>query len=391
MTLRLFLIAPSAMLTDHLPHGDGLVSYGFIRELTRRGHEIHVGAGQVELRVRSPQNLHVHPLGRPSGKLGRARFMRDLRALWGRLDQEVGFDLIHQLTPVEVGVSLAMAGIPRPVVLGPYVPDWAASGAGADAQVSRTALEAKRILRAAQQWRATSALVSTPAARAKLEPRAGNGLHVRELPLGVDDEAWSPAPDVDDGRQSQQVLFLANLEVRKGIHVLLDAFEELAPQLPEARLVVAGGGPEEEPIRRRIASSGALERVELAGHVERERARAMMQSCDVYCLPSFGDPCPLAAVEAMACARPVVATNASGLGYLVPEGGGRKVPPGDARSLAGALGEVLADPGLRRAMGQHNRRIVEERFAWARVADRLETLYAEAIANPRRQREATSA
>jgi glycosyltransferase involved in cell wall biosynthesis len=82
----------------------------------------------------------------------------------------------------------------------------------------------------------------------------------------------------------------------------------------------------------------------------------------------------------MACARPVVATAAGGLQHLVPDAGGRKVPPGDAAALADALAEVLGDAELRRAMGAHNREVVEERFAWSRVGERLEELYAEAIA-----------
>ena len=59
------------------------------------------------------------------------------------------------------------------------------------------------------------------------------------------------------------------------------------------------------------------------------------------------------------------------------------MPPGDAAALADALAEVLGDAELRRAMGAHNREVVEERFAWSRVGDRLEELYAEAIASVR--------
>ncbi len=87
----------------------------------------------------------------------------------------------------------------------------------------------------------------------------------------------------------------------------------------------------------------------------------------------------MTALEAMACAKPVVATAASGLGHLVPDEGGRKVAPGDARALATALTEILAAPELRSAMGEHNRRLVEERYSWPRVVDRLEAAYREAI------------
>jgi L-malate glycosyltransferase len=381
MPLRIFVVAPSAMLTDHRPHGDGLVAFGFIGELAARGHELHVAAGRVDMRGAFPGNVHVYPTGGDdSGKLARLRFMWQLRHLYRRLLPSTRFDLVHQLTPVEVGVSLALGDARVPIVLGPYVPDWAPSGDGADAVVSAATLRMKRVLRAAQQLRATTVLLSTPAAASKLEPAAERRLHVRELPLGVDERTWLPAKG---DRVGQDVLFLANLEVRKGIHVALDAFARLAPDLPDARLVVAGAGAEIEEVRRRTRSSPALARVKLLGHVERDRVMATMQACDVFCLPSYGDPNPLAVLEAMACARPIVATDAGGLKYLVPDRGGRKVPPGDAAALAGALRELLGDPALRRAMGEHNRKVVEERYAWSRVVDRLEDLYGETLREPR--------
>ena len=175
------------------------------------------------------------------------------------------------------------------------------------------------------------------------------------------------------------MLFLANLEERKGIHVLLDAFARVAPDFPEARLLVAGVGAEQDAVRRRVAQSPALDRVELLGRVERERVAAVMRACDVYCLPSYGEPYGMTALEAMACGRALVVTAAGGLGHLAPDGGARKVAPGDAGALAGALGELLRDPALRRSMGEHNRTEVERRYAWSRVVDRLEECYGEAV------------
>lgn len=357
------------MLTDHLPHGDGLVAHGFIEEVAGRGHELHVAAGGLDLRRDLPQNVHLHRLGG-----SRPRYMWRIRSLYRQLVRSGPFDLIHQLNPVEVGVSLALAGQRVPLVLGPYVPDWARSGVGADATVSAAALQAKRVVRGAQQRRATTVLLSTAAAASKL--RRARGLLVHELPPGIDDRAWHATPPEGAG---QDVLFLANLEVRKGIHVLLDAFSELSPELPGARLVVAGEGPESQAVRRRLRETPALGRVELLGRVDRTRVMATMQACDLYCLPSYGEPYGMTALEAMACARPVVATAAGGLQHMVPDDGGRKVPPGDPAALAGALREVLADPALRRSMGARNRAEVEQRFAWSRVGDRLEQIYAEAI------------
>jgi glycosyltransferase involved in cell wall biosynthesis len=369
VTLRIFVIPPSAMLTDHLPHGDGLVAHGFIEEAASRGHELHVAAGGLDLRRDLPQNAHLHRLGG-----SRPRYMWRIRSLYRQLARSGPFDLIHQLNPVDVGVSLALADQRVPLVLGPYVPDWARSGVGADATVSAAALQAKRVVRGAQQRRATTVLLSTAAAESKLS--RAPGLLVHELPPGIDDHAWHATPP---GGSGQDVLFLANLEVRKGIHVLLDAFSELSRELPGARVVVAGEGPESQAVRRRLRETPALARVELLGRVDRSRVMATMQACDVYCLPSYGEPYGMTALEAMACARPVVGTAAGGLQHMVPDDGGRKVPPGDPVALAGALREVLADPALRRSMGERNRAEVEQRFAWSRVGDRLDQIYAEAI------------
>ena len=178
------------------------------------------------------------------------------------------------------------------------------------------------------------------------------------------------------------MLFLANLRAHKGIFVLLDAFARIAAEVPDARLLVAGGGRESEEVRRRVRTSPALRRVELLGEVERERVLGVMRGCAVYCLPSFDEPFGMTALEAMACAKPVVVTNAGGVRHLVDDKGGRRVAPGDACALATALREVLLDPALRRAMGEHNRALVEERYSWTRVVDRLEGLYHEAIEDP---------
>jgi glycosyltransferase involved in cell wall biosynthesis len=381
VALRLFIIAPSAMFTDHLPHGDGLVAFGFVKELARRGHELHVATRRVALEGDPPPNVHVYRLGsaNQSAQIGRLRFMLGVRRLYERLARSRRFDLAHQLNPVDVGVSLALAGEETPLVLGPYIPDWAASGPGADGSVGPLALRAKRLLRVAQQRRATTLLVSTPAALSKLDPGFSLQAHVHELPHGIDDQLWQPSGPP----AGQTVLFLANLEVRKGIHVLLDAFEAVAARLPDARLQIAGDGPERQAVEGRVREPWARGRVELLGRVDRDRALALMQSCDVYCLPSYGEPFGMTALEAMACARPVVATAAGGLWHLVPDAGGRKVAPGDSAALADALVQVLGDPELRMAMGSCNRRIVEERFAWSRVGDRLEALYGEAIQRAR--------
>jgi L-malate glycosyltransferase len=379
LPLSVFAVAPPAQLTDHQSHGDGLVAFGFVREMAERGHEIHVAAHRADLRDPPSPRIHVHLLQDPPpspGMRGRVASLWHLRRLFERLGGAARFDLVHQLNPVDAGLSLAVAGHDVPVVLGPYVPGWPRSGPGSIEAPKSGPTGLKRIVQAAQQRRARMVLLSTPAAASRLT-RGARGKLVHEVPPGIDEVLWSPGPAGEP--EDPAVLFLANLRIRKGILVLLDAFERLAAERPDARRRIAGAGPLEDDVRRRVAAAPARDRIELLGHVEREEAVDVVRAGAIFCAPSYAEPFGMSALEAMACARPVVATDAGGVRHLVDPAGGRLVPPGDAVALAAALGELLDDPGLRRSMGEHNRRVVEERFAWSRVGDRLEAAYAEAL------------
>jgi L-malate glycosyltransferase len=379
VALTIFIAHPSALLTDHRPHGDGLVAHGFIQRLAERGHELHVAAAQVSLQRELPSNVHLHLLGAggPPGRLARLRYMGGLRRLFGALQRTTKFDLIHQLNPVDAGLTLALPSVDQPVILGPYIPAWPAwSESDGAALATRVGEFASRAVRAAQQRRATTVLLSTPAAASRLQAPFAKRVVVRELSPGIDERTWSPA---NDGLHRQDILFLASLERRKGILVLLDAFERLALDLPEARLLVAGAGALAPEVGAIVAGSAGLERVELLGPVERALAPELMRACTVHCLPSLGEPFGMTALEAMACAKPIVATDAGGLKHLVPDGGGLRVPPGDATGLTAALRQVLTSPALQQRMGDYNRALIERRYTWTRVIDRLEQAYEEAI------------
>jgi glycosyltransferase involved in cell wall biosynthesis len=374
VTLRIFLLAPSALLTDHRPHGDGLVACGFVRELSARGHHLDVAAQRVDIVGSLPSNVGMHQVrgkDRPA-PLDRLALVEEVRRVYRCLNGDTNFDVVHQLNPVDAGVSLALADSRSPLILGPYVPDWPSPRGGAmHGAVNRI----KRATRAAQQRRAAMLLLSTPAAASKVEVKAP----VRHLTPGIEPGVWAPG----QGGRGQDVLLLSNLEARKGVRTAIAAFERICAELPAARLLIAGTGSEAAAIRRIASSTACADRIELLGPVGRKEAVAVMQACDLYCLPSFGEPFGMTALEAMACARPVVATDAGGVRFLVSQRGGRKVPPGDPRALAGALRELLLDADLRRSMGEHNRRLVEERYAWSPVVDRLEDIYREAIRMPR--------
>jgi glycosyltransferase involved in cell wall biosynthesis len=101
---------------------------------------------------------------------------------------------------------------------------------------------------------------------------------------------------------------------------------------------------------------------------------------DVAVLPSLEEGFPNAILEAMAAAKPVVATQVGGIPEAVVHGEtGLLVPPRDPSALAGAIGRLLDDPGLRTAMGLAGKQRIAERFTFARMVTEMEALYEERL------------
>jgi glycosyltransferase involved in cell wall biosynthesis len=150
--------------------------------------------------------------------------------------------------------------------------------------------------------------------------------------------------------------------------------------VPHARLVLAGrdlerGGAFQEELEREAERSGVADRVEFGF---RDDVPKLLDELDVLALPSWTEGLPMAVLEAMAHARPVVATPVGGTPEVVADGEtGLLVPPRDPDALAAALRRLLDDPELRRRMGEAGRRRVAERFSADAMVERVLELYEE--------------
>jgi glycosyltransferase involved in cell wall biosynthesis len=272
-----------------------------------------------------------------------------------------------------------------PLVLGPYVPYWSKSFEFPDYQPSTIEAATDSVkdfvltkILHHQQKLAHALLVSTPAALVKMSGRAGVHAKTHELPYCVDVESFSPATEKPDD-SSPSILFLANLRYQKGIYTLLDAFEIVARIHPTCRLTIGGGGEEEAEIKRRIARMNLESRITLTGNVERRNVPDLIRECTVYCLPSYGEPFGMSALEAMACGKPIVATDVGGLSYLITDESGRKVPPKDAPALAAALLEIVNSTDLQTQMSEFNRAKALQNYTATKIVERLEEIYRQVI------------
>ena len=183
---------------------------------------------------------------------------------------------------------------------------------------------------------------------------------IRLLPSGVDLDRFSPTP----GHSTHQVLFAGRLDPVKRPLLLVEIAGQLAAlrQQRDFRFVIAGDGPEEEALRRRIRQAGRDDVFELRGQVD--DLAPLYAASDVLILPSRSEGVPLVILEALASARPVVASNVGGVAEALNASCGFLIDPapGEAAAFAKALDTLLNQPELRARLGAEGRRKVEAHY-----------------------------
>jgi glycosyltransferase involved in cell wall biosynthesis len=223
-----------------------------------------------------------------------------------------------------------------------------------------------------RHWRDAFDLVvaNSQATRRRLE---ADGLAVDDVvPNGVAE--WPARPPLAG---PPTVAFAGRLVPEKGVDVLLRAFARVAGRLPDARLLVAGDGPERGRLDALAASLGLAERATFLGHLSRPDAEAAFGGAWVQAIPStWEEPAGVVAMEAAIRGTAVVASATGGLVEAVSAGEtGLLVPPGDEQAMAAALSALLADRGQAERLGQQARARARAEFTVAACADRFLELY----------------
>ncbi len=172
--------------------------------------------------------------------------------------------------------------------------------------------------------------------------------------------------------------YVGRLESHKGVTVLLEAVAEL----PDVELEIVGDGPERESIVSTIRDLAIADRVSVRGYASQSALPELYRSFDVVVVPSLETASWIeqfgrVAVEAMAAAVPVVASDSGSLPEVLG-GAGLLVPPGNVAALAEALGRLRDDRALRtRLAGASHRRAAT--YSWSAVAGRQHDLYEEMV------------
>jgi phosphatidyl-myo-inositol alpha-mannosyltransferase len=344
------------------------------------GVQVHVRQLAAELRTRGHRTTILAPGSRPSEDAGVRIVGRPVRVpyrgtvapisfspgAWRRIRSAMRSfdpDLIHAHEPLTPSTSmLAVLAAEAPVVA-----------------TFHASLDRSRLMElAGPALRQVSGRID--AAVAVSDTAASFVRRVVRVPLeivpnGVDVRAFSdPGRPVEGLPAGPKILWVNRLDPQKGFEIMLRAFEQIASEVGEVHLLVAGDG--RDRVLLRSLPGDIRSRILRLGTVAHEALPRYHAAADVFVSPATGqESFGIVLVEAMAAGVPVVASDIAGYREVVRDGiDGLLVPPGDPNALAAAIRRVLSEPELAATLRAAGRSRAED-FSWRAVAPRLEAVY----------------
>jgi glycosyltransferase involved in cell wall biosynthesis len=309
-----------------------------------------------------------------------------LKLMRRRLADGEGWDVIHAVTPVTTIAATRLHRLGIPLVLGPLnsglgTPDGFRSLLKRDSPWIYPLRNLGRIA----DWLAGSTrnaaiiLTATRATVASIAPR------YRPRCVGLNENSvdlkrfratpWPPAPGAG---QPLKLLFVGRLVPFKGLTMLLEAIAAVSGTI-DAHLTVVGDGPMRWAWVTDARRLGVADLVDFRGASSLDEVAAYMSAAHVFCLPSVRESGGAVLLEAMACARPVIAVDFGGPAEIVDEKVGRLAsaegPQAVVKAFASALREIVENPDRWRRKGEEGRRRVEKFYSWDEKIERALRLY----------------
>ncbi len=352
--------------------------HGLCKALAMRGHDVHIFTTNVD----GPGVSDV-PLGQAVEldgvkvwyfSTGLARRLYRSPAMARALDQRLdAFDVLHLhsvfLWPTTVAARLARRrGIPyvlspRGMLVGDLIQKKSRL-----LKMAWVELFERANIAGASSLHLTSEIEAKEVRKLGFEPR-----RVAIIPNGVD----VPSDDISpaDAPHRPRVLSLGRVNWKKGLDRLIAAMAHV----PRAELVIAGNDEENHRsyLETCAKDAGVADRIVFHGPVHGSAKWSLIRSCDVFAMASYSENFGVAALEAMACGRPVVVTPEVGLAQTIAETGAGVVADGTPETFGRAIAGLLEDAPARQMMAEAGVRAAREPFDWCGLAARMDGVYHE--------------
>ena len=287
----------------------------------------------------------------------------------------------HWVVPGGITAALAQPGLPLVISLH-----------GSDVFVAEKMAPARLAARTAFQRAGAVTACSDELARRAIALGADAG-RMEVVPYGVDINRFRPDAQlratlrsaIGVGADEFLIFAAGRLVKKKGFEYLIDAMRGLPAHL-RGVLAIAGGGDLEAELRQRAQGPGG-QRIKLLGSVTQDDVAGYLAAADIVVVPSVRDEAgnvdglPNVVMEALASGTPLITTTAGGIGAVVShDQTAFVVPEKDPAAISAGIAALATDPGRRVRLGAAGRSLVNERFGWARTAERMEAAYDRALA-----------
>ncbi|HOV11474.1 MAG TPA: glycosyltransferase family 4 protein [Bacteroidales bacterium] len=169
---------------------------------------------------------------------------------------------------------------------------------------------------------------------------------------------------------------VARLSAEKGVDVLLEAFAVVQKSVPDAHLLIVGDGQQKNHLQYLASDLGITDACTWMGRLPWSEAMRSLGLMDIVVVPSRFEGFGLTAIEAMACGKPVVASNVDGLAEIIQDGeNGFLVASEDVNGFADCIVGLAYNEAKRKAIGKAARKCVEEKYAYPMFSESIRALY----------------
>jgi len=368
--------------------GSGVVATELAHALAIRGHEVHLVSSELPFRWRSTvPGLSFERVLTPAYPLFREpQYLLALTNTLVRVSRERRLDILHAHYAVPHATAAYLAHQILSSESDGRAPRTVTTLHGTDITLIGSDPSYARVVAFSIEQ---SHGVTTVSASLKGDTIQALGIrnNIRVIPNFLDCEEYRRRPDAGlrerlcpGGECDALVVHVSNFRPVKRVGVVLDVFRQIRARV-RARLVMIGDGPDRGALERRVAELGLGDAVTFVG--EQLDLALWLSVADLFLLPSIKESFGMAALEAMSCGVPVVASQIGGLPEIIEDGVTGFLCPPDALDLMAARGvAILTDPALRARIGETAADRVHTQYCEGVIVPQYEACYRDVLARP---------
>jgi len=376
------------------PHTGGTEKYvkDVSAVLVKKGHEVTIISNNIPKDKGAPRE-ETYPEGFKVIRLDAVNMFTYLPVSWWQFNLKMleGFDIVHVHVPAFSFLRSVAGRIKQPLIVtyhcdatisekyfGVPVPTWFVP-----------VFEETNNAYARLFLPKADAIITTSESYASTSPVMKNIPH-HVVPIGIFHDAIDNMQKkinlTPDKKKKNQILFLGRLAGNKGCDYLVQAMPKILAKFPDTKLVICGDGEEKQHILDIIGALNISKSIEWLGTATFDKLVELYYTSLIYVFPSINrlEAFGIVQLEAMANYTAVVASDIPGPNSVMDAGkSGILVPKMDSDAIANAVNSLLGDPQKALAMGKEGRRLVEEKYDWAVIGDKIINIYKDALAKKR--------